>query len=60
MFFLAVAGIRKTALSNPDNWGDSAADAGAYALEEQAAGNIARHPAPYALGPLIGTLVSVA
>jgi sigma-B regulation protein RsbU (phosphoserine phosphatase) len=49
MFFLAVAGIRKTVLSNSGDLGDSAADVGAYALEEQVADKIIRMAADMAL-----------
>ena len=42
MFFLAVAEIRKTVLSNSGDLGDNAADISAYALEEQVTDKIAR------------------
>jgi sigma-B regulation protein RsbU (phosphoserine phosphatase) len=41
-FFLSVAGIRNTVLANSNDLGNSAADIGAYALEEQITGKIER------------------
>ncbi|MDR0456645.1 MAG: SpoIIE family protein phosphatase [Treponema sp.] len=41
-FFLSVAGIRNTVLANSNDLGNSAADIGSYALEEQLTGKIER------------------
>jgi len=41
-FFLSVAGIRNTVLSNSNDLGNSAAGIGSYALEEQITGKIER------------------
>jgi phosphoserine phosphatase RsbU/P len=42
VFFLSVAGIRNTVLSNSNDLGNSAAGIGSYALEEQITGKIER------------------
>jgi sigma-B regulation protein RsbU (phosphoserine phosphatase) len=49
LFFFTVARIRKMVLSNSGNLGDSAADIGAYALEEQVTDNISQIAADIAL-----------